>query len=63
MDDEWRGPEALADYLGMPVPTIYAWRARGRRPRAHRIGKHLRFRRADVEAWLAEQADDATGAA
>lgn len=63
MDDEWRGPDALADYLGVPVRTIYAWRAHGKGPRAHKIGKHLRFRRCDVEAWLADQADDRTGAA
>lgn len=55
---EWRGPEALADSLGVPLRTIYAWRARGKGPRAHKIGKHLRFRDSDVEAWLATQADD-----
>ncbi len=57
MTDEWIGTEHLAQELGIPVRTIYAWRAAGKGPRAHRIGKHIRFRRSDVEEWLARQAD------
>ena len=41
--------------LGIPIRTIYSWRTRGRGPRALKIGRHLRFRRDDVDAWLAEQ--------
>lgn len=44
--------EQVADYLGVPVRTIYAWRKRGHGPKAFRIGKHLRFRPADVHTWL-----------
>ena len=51
------GIDALASELGVPVGTIYAWRHRGLGPRGYRIGKHVRYRRADIEAWLELQAD------
>ncbi|MGH8936075.1 MAG: helix-turn-helix domain-containing protein [Acidimicrobiia bacterium] len=45
----------LADYLGVPVATIYAWRYRGEGPPGFRVGRHLRFRRIDVERWIDHQ--------
>ncbi len=45
----------LADYLEVPVATIYAWRYRRQGPPGFRVGRHLRFRRSDVEQWIAEQ--------
>ncbi len=47
----------LADYLGVPIKTIRSWRLRGTGPVGIRVGKHIRYRRADIEAWLAERAD------
>ncbi len=44
--------EELADYLGVPVATIYAWRYRGEGPPGFRVGRHLRFRQSDVEQWI-----------
>jgi len=43
----------LADFLGVPVNTIYKWRATGYGPPAYRVGKYLRFRVEEVLAWLA----------
>lgn len=43
--------EQLARFLGVPVKTVYRWRERGAGPRAYRIGRHLRFRWADVRRW------------
>jgi excisionase family DNA binding protein len=57
---EWLGIEDLAEELGVPVRTIYTWRAHGKGPRAARFGKHLKFRRRDVEAWIERQMDDAS---
>jgi len=54
---DWQSPEELADELGIPVGTIYQWRYRGRGPKGHKIGKHIRYRRSDVEAWLETRAD------
>lgn len=59
---EWLSVDDLAEELALPASTIYAWRARGRGPRAHKIGKYLKFRRPDVEAWLATLADPESAA-
>ena len=45
----------LADYLRVPVSTIYEWRTKGRAPRAHHYGKHLTFAASDVKAWVDAQ--------
>jgi excisionase family DNA binding protein len=50
--------EELADYLGVPVATIYAWRYRREGPSGFRVGKHLRFRWRDVEEWIDHQLQD-----
>lgn len=47
----------VAVYLDIPEQTLYRWRHHGEGPRASKVGRHLRYRRADVEAWLDEQAD------
>jgi len=49
--------DELVTEFQVPKSTLYAWRATGKGPRAIRIGKHLRYRRADVDAWVESQAD------
>jgi excisionase family DNA binding protein len=44
--------EDLARYLAVPLATVYSWKYRGEGPPALKIGRHLRYREADVEAWL-----------
>lgn len=56
MADELIGPDALAEYLGVPLATVYAMNSKGTGPRRIRVGKHIRYRRSDVEAWLNTQA-------
>lgn len=48
----------VADHLGVPIKTLYTWRSRGQGPPGYRIGRHVRYRRADVEAWLERHADE-----
>jgi excisionase family DNA binding protein len=48
----------LADYLGVSVETIYKWRSSGYGPRGAKMGKHLRWKFEDVEAWYEEHRDD-----
>lgn len=55
--DEWLKIETLAEELGVPVRTIYAWRTQGKGPRGARFGKHVRFRRSAVDAWAESCAD------
>jgi excisionase family DNA binding protein len=41
----------VAEILGVPYRTLLDWRPE-ERPPAARIGKHLRFRPSDLEAWV-----------
>jgi excisionase family DNA binding protein len=45
-------PIELADYLGVPLQTVYRWRNRGGGPPAMRVGRHLRYAEGDVVRWL-----------
>ncbi len=45
----------VAELLQVPPRTIYAWRSKGEGPPAARIGKYVRFRRGDVENWIARR--------
>jgi excisionase family DNA binding protein len=42
----------VADYLRLPPKTLYSWRYRGEGPPGIRVGRHVRYRWADVEGWL-----------
>lgn len=42
----------VADYLGVPVQTIYQWRHRGYGPRGRKIGRHVRYKPDDVLKWF-----------
>lgn len=43
----------LAVHLRVNVQTLYDLRSQGRGPRGFRVGRELRFRRSEIEAWLA----------
>lgn len=47
--------QQTAEHLQMPVATLYRWRQTNYGPPAVRIGKHLRYRPADVEAFIDRQ--------
>jgi excisionase family DNA binding protein len=59
-EDQWLTIYELASELQIPVKSLRAWRLRGTGPTAVKIGRHVRYRRADVDAWIgrlqAEQA-------
>ena len=48
----------LSEMLGVPVHTLYRWRHKGEGPVGYRIGRHVKYRRATVEAWLETQTDE-----
>jgi excisionase family DNA binding protein len=50
--------DELSEFLRIPRASIYRWRQDGSGPKAVRVGKHLRWRRSDVEAWLDGLAQD-----
>lgn len=50
--------EDLAEYLGVPVATVYAWRYHRQGPPGFRVGRHLRYRFTDVEKWIRSRIDE-----
>ncbi|MFE1250499.1 helix-turn-helix transcriptional regulator [Streptomyces sp. NPDC058741] len=48
-------PQEIADYLDVPLGTIYQWSSRGGGPKFIKVGRHLRARWSDVEQWLDSQ--------
>ena len=52
-------PAELSEYLQKPIATLYAWRHRGEGPPAIKVGRDLRWRRVDVEKWLAKSENGA----
>lgn len=55
---EWLSPIQFAKELQIPLKTIYGWRAAHKGPRGHKIGNHVRYSRADINAWLETTADE-----
>lgn len=47
--------EELAEFLGVSVATLYQWRWKNTGPPALKVGRYLRWRQADVDAWLDER--------
>lgn len=54
--------EDLAEYLGVPVTTIYDWRVDGKGPCGIRVGRHVKFIQRDVLAWIEAQREVRPGA-
>lgn len=73
MADNMRGLATraeVAEYLGLQgkdgrpaVGTLAQWAHRGVGPRYVRVGRHTRYRWADVEQWLNSQQTGGGGAA
>jgi predicted DNA-binding transcriptional regulator AlpA len=51
MSERHRGPAWLAEREGVPITTVYNWNSTGDGPRFMKIGRHVRYRLADVLAW------------
>jgi excisionase family DNA binding protein len=49
-------PAEVAEYLGVPEKTLAQWRSDRQGPLPLRIGRHVRYRRPDIEAWIDQQA-------
>lgn len=59
--DHLAAPLDVASFLQVPTKTLYRWRSMGEGPPALKVGRHLRYRWADVEAWLETRADGRAG--
>jgi excisionase family DNA binding protein len=52
MPESLLSAKSLAEMLGVPLGTIYRWNHRGDGPLPLHIGRHVRYRVADVESWI-----------
>lgn len=59
MSKQLLSPRQLADYLNVPLATLYAWRYHGEGPPGFRVGKHVRYRWNDVQVWVQDQLETA----
>lgn len=59
--DDLLTPEMVTSAIHVPEKTLAQWRYLGRGPRFLKLEGHVRYRRSDVEAWLAHCARDQTG--
>jgi predicted DNA-binding transcriptional regulator AlpA len=50
--DRLLSPAELAEYLGEPIGNIYARNHFGTGPKRIKIGRAVRYRLSDIEAWL-----------
>jgi len=50
-------PPDLAELLEVPLSTVYKWSADGTGPRRTWVGKHIRYTRDAVNAWIAENTE------
>jgi predicted site-specific integrase-resolvase len=50
---------ATAAYVGVPVESLRKWRSAGTGPPVAKVGRHLRYRKAQVDRWLAEREREA----
>ena len=55
-------PEELAELLHVPLGSVYRWRSSGGGPRAAKVGRHVRYRMADIQAWLEERTEPSPAA-
>lgn len=49
---DWLTPGEAGEILRLAAGTLANWRVQGRGPKFQRMGKRIRYARADVEAWL-----------
>jgi predicted DNA-binding transcriptional regulator AlpA len=49
----------VAEYLQIPVKTLYQWRCQGIGPKGRRIGRYVRYNPQDVRDWFNSIDDNA----
>ena len=53
--------DEVAEFLGIPVATLYQWRHKGCGPEAYRVGRHLRYEPSTLRSWLDEHLESRHG--
>lgn len=44
-----------AEILEVPAGTLRYWRYMDQGPRSFRVGRHVKYRRVDIDEWLSSQ--------
>jgi predicted DNA-binding transcriptional regulator AlpA len=52
---DWLSPQQLADWLDIPLKSIYRWNEHGTGPAPTRLGRHIRYSRQAILNFLAAQ--------
>lgn len=52
---KYMSPKEVAEEYGLNENTLRCYRSEGRGPRYLKVGKLVKYRRADVESWLDAQ--------
>jgi excisionase family DNA binding protein len=55
--------EQAAKYLGLQVQTLNAWACRGCGPKFVKLGRAVRYRKSDLEAYIESRVVQSTGEA
>ncbi len=55
MQDTLLSPQQVADWLNIPVKTLYEWRLRNGPVCGFRVGRHVRYERREVEDYIRQQ--------
>lgn len=53
----WSHAEVAA-YLGLPPATLHQLNYKGTGPRSYKIGRHRKYRLAEVDAWCETRASE-----
>jgi hypothetical protein len=59
LGDEMLTLREACDFLRVPEGTLRYWRHLGCGPRSFKVGRHVRYWRADLVLWLSEQSNQA----
>jgi excisionase family DNA binding protein len=51
-----------SSYLGCSESVLRLWRSQGKGPRYFRAGKLIRYRKADLDAWIEARLSEPEGA-
>lgn len=52
------GTKDVAEYLGIPVNTLYQWRAKHYGPQGRRIGRYVKYLPEEVRSWASNQPEE-----
>ncbi|MGW6582303.1 helix-turn-helix transcriptional regulator [Streptomyces globisporus] len=52
LPDRYLTPADIAGIFGVPLETVYQWRRKRTGPPGFRVGKHVRYDPAEVQAYV-----------